>query len=89
MSQIENRSVFDRNIERMKSIKPRLSFDPQRDLGEQRARMREKLLELIKVPPKETSPVPLVDYEDRTNPDYDRAAASGGCERGSRSSAAL
>ena len=82
MSQIDNRSVFDRNIERMKSIKPLLSFDPQRDLGEQRDRMREKLLELIKVPPKETSPVPLVDYEDRTYPDYDEIRFSFESERG-------
>lgn len=62
---------FTYHIEKMKGIIPALSFDTSKDFGEQKERLREKLLELINIPDKLTNPVPIIEYKDSTHPDYD------------------
>ena len=68
---MQGKSLFIRNIERLAAIKPLFGFDAEKDLETQKKRVLEKYLELVKIPPKETDPEPIVLYVDETNPDYD------------------
>ena len=62
---------FILHIEQMKKIVPLLSFDEKKPLSEQKERILEKFTQLIKIPPKETNPLPIIEYEDTSNEDFD------------------
>lgn len=62
---------FTYHIEQMKSVIPAFSFNPEKPFGEQKKNILNKFLELVKIPPKQTNPVPVIEYEDNTNPDFD------------------
>lgn len=62
---------FILHIEQMKKIVPLLSFDEKKLLSEQKERILEKFAQLIKIPPKETNPIPIIEYEDTSNEDFD------------------
>ena len=50
---------------------PKLSFDPEKDFDEQQRAVRERLLSLLKMPSKQTDPIPLIEWEDETDPAFD------------------
>jgi len=55
----------------LKKMKPALAFDPAKDFEEQKAAIRSKLLELLKMPEKLTHPVPIVVDEYYEDPRFD------------------
>ena len=63
---------FINHIEQMKTITPIFSFDSKKSFAEQKKRIYEKYLELIKIPAKQTRPIPVIEYEDTTNSEFSR-----------------
>lgn len=51
--------------------RPKLSFDPQKDFDEQQRTLRERLASLLKMPSKQTDPIPLIEWEDDTSAEFD------------------
>ena len=50
---------------------PKLSFDPKKDFAEQQRAVRERLAALLKMPAKQTDPIPLIEWEDDTSAEFD------------------
>lgn len=82
MNQIQGKRLFEGNIEKMRAMKKSLAFDPQKNFDEQKAKVLKKYLELIKLPEKETDPTAIIEYEDKTNPDFDEIRFSFESEKG-------
>lgn len=62
---------FIYHIEQMKTITPIFSFDSTKSFTEQKKGIYEKYMELIKIPAKKTRPIPIIEYEDTTNSEFD------------------
>ena len=60
-----------RNVEKQKAIRPSLTFDPAKDLNEQRAAIREKFDELFCIPKKTVKSTAIVEYYDESDPRFD------------------
>lgn len=75
-------NLFERNIARLRAIKPKFSFDPTEDFARQKARLSEKLLELLKIPQADCNPTPIIQHEDNSHPDYDEIRFTFESERG-------
>ena len=82
MNQAMGKNVFAGNVKKMKAMKQSLAFNPKKNLEIQRERILKKFLELIKIPPKETNPIAIIEYEDKTNPYYDEIRFSFESEKG-------
>jgi len=82
MNQFQGKRLFEGNIEKMRDMKKSLAFDPQKNFKEQKAQALKKYLELIKLPEKETNPIAIIEYEDKTNPDFDEIRFSFESEKG-------
>lgn len=76
------KTIFKENIEKMKAMKPSLAFNSQENFEEQKTKILQKYLELIKIPPKGNNPDVLIEYEDKTNSCYDEIRFSFECEKG-------
>lgn len=76
------KNLFEKNVERMKMIAPTLAFNEEKPFAEQKQTLYEKLKALIKIPEKETEPVPIIEYEDCSNPNYDEIRFSIESEKG-------
>ena len=65
------KNPFLYHIERMKNVAPVFSFNPEKPFPKQKEDILKKYLELIKIPPKKTNPVPIIEHEDNTNDEFD------------------
>lgn len=59
------------HIRQAETVRPRLAFDETKPLMPQREALLSKLKELVKVPEKQTQPVPLIEYTDTEDPRFD------------------
>lgn len=62
---------FVYHIEQLKRVKPALSFDAGKPFDVQKEQILAKYQELIKIPPKQTNPVPIIEYEDTSGSEFD------------------
>ena len=63
--------TVDYIIKQEKKVKPLLSFDPLKEFETQRTELEKKLLELLRMPQKQTQPVPIIEYQDDSHLLYD------------------
>lgn len=69
--QIEVKNPCEYHYRQEKKLVPSLAFDTGRDFAGQQARIGEKLKELLKLPAKQTQPVPIIVDEDTSDPRFD------------------
>lgn len=71
MEQKTLRNPMKWHMEQMKRIRPSMSFDAMQDFETQKRALRNKLEELIQIPPRDGACVPMIEYEDDTDPRFD------------------
>ena len=64
MEQKTLRNPMKWHMEQMKRIRPSMSFDAMQDFETQKRALRNKLEELIQIPPRDGACVPVIEYED-------------------------
>ena len=60
-----------RHIEQLKALKQELAFDEKKDMDAQKRQIKEKLLDLLKIPNKMTDPIPDIEYESADDERFD------------------
>lgn len=71
MENTDKLSASSLHLNAAKNIKLPYSFDPALDFDEQKNAIESKYRELLRVPDKLTNPVPLIEYRDDSNPEFD------------------
>jgi hypothetical protein len=71
MKNPELKNPLERHINQLKNNIPKLSFDKDKSFEDQKTRIFEKFSELISVPEKLTNPVPIIEYEDKSDLRFD------------------
>ena len=59
------------HVPQLKAVRPAMSFDPAADFDVQKKALRARLEELLCVPERTGACVPLIEYEDRSDPRFD------------------
>ena len=70
-TKIKLQDSADYLIRQQKKVKPSMSFDPNKDFASQREALEKKWLEMLRMPEKQTNPVPIIEYRDDSDPRFD------------------
>ena len=71
MERFELKNPMKYHVPQLKAVRPSMSFDVKADFETQRQALKAKLEELIRVPERTGACVPIIEYEDHSDPRFD------------------